>query len=434
MGGLIIAVVGMLLSFLASGMWIAIAVALVGIVVLWVRTGFDAMMNTAAWHVWYSATNFTFSAVPIFIFMGFMLVESGLAKRIYSGLEPTLNHLPGGLLHTNIVVGALFASASGSSIAAAATIGSIALPEMEKRGYPFGISVGSVAAGGVLAPLIPPSIMMILYCMVVDESVGQQFIAGILPGAMLVGLFMLYIAVRFSLFKQKGDVKRQTLPWPQSLAALKHAWLILFLILIVLGSIYLGVATPTEAAAMGAVGSIILAAVHRNLNWTVIKKCALSTMKITASLHIIFIGIKIMSGSLAVAGVVPYVTNTLLALPVPPLVILLMVFALFLFLGMFIEGIPMMLMVVPIVFPTMVNLGYDPLLFGVMVVLLGNSGNLTPPVGVTLFVLQSLKPDRTVTQIYQAVFPFLIIILVGLALITAFPQIVLFLPNTMAIK
>lgn len=431
MGTFIIAVFSSLIILLASGMWIVVAAAIVGVVVFWYSTGFDPMLMAVKWQFWYAAANPTFSAIPLFIFMGFILLESGLAARIYGGLEPLLGRLPGGLLHTNIVVGALFASASGSSIAAATTIGAISLPEMEKRGFPFGVSVGSVAAGGILAPLIPPSVMMILYCMVVEESIGKQFIAGIVPGLMLSALFMIYIALRFSLFGGKATIKVQPAPLWEAIKKTKDIWLIVILIVMVLGSIYGGLATAGEAAAMGSVGAILLALLHRKLSWEMIKRVGIGTVRTVVAIHIIYIGIRIMSGALSVSGVVGYVTEVLVSLPVPPLIILIMIFALFLLLGTVMEGIPMMLMITPIVFPTVQALGYDALWFGILIVLLCNTGNLTPPVGVTLFCLQALKPERPVTDIYKGVAPFMVVILIALAIVTAFPQIALWLPSTM---
>ncbi len=430
----IIIVFGALVILLTSGLWIVVAAALVGVGVFWYSTGFEAMLMAVKWQFWYAVANSTFSAIPLFIFMGFVLLESGLAARIYGGLEPLLGRLPGGLLHTNIVVGALFASASGSSIAAATTIGAISLPEMEKRGYPFGVSVGSVGAGGILAPLIPPSVMMILYCMVVEESIGKQFMAGIVPGIMLAGMFMAYIALRFSVFAGKARTKTEQISLWEAILKTREIWLIVILIVMVLGSIYGGLATAGEAAAMGSVGAVVLALVHRRLNWAVMKKVSINTVRTVVAIHIIYVGIKIMSGGLSVSGVVGYVTEMLVSLPVPPLVILTMIFALFLMLGTVMEGIPMMLMMTPIVFPTVQALGYDALWFGIIIVLLCNTGNLTPPVGVTLFCLQALRPERPVTDIYKGVAPFMIVILVALALVTAFPQIALWLPGTMVGK
>ena len=311
MGIFVIVVFTALVILLASGVWIVVAAAAVGVAAFWYTTGWDPMLMAVRWQFWYAAENPVFSVIPLFIFMGFILMESGLTSRIYGGLEPLLERLPGGLLHTNIVVGALFASASGSSVAAATTIGAVSIPEMEKRGYPFGDTVGSVAAGAILAPLIPPSVMMILYCMVVEESIGKQFIAGIVPGLMLSGLFMLYLAMRYSIFSKKV-VKVKPVPFWDALKQSRQIWLIVILIVLVLGSIYGGLATASEAASMGAVGALLLALLHRSLTWDMIKKVCINTVRTVVAIHIIYVGIKIMSGSLSVSGVVGYVTEFLI--------------------------------------------------------------------------------------------------------------------------
>jgi tripartite ATP-independent transporter DctM subunit len=430
-GAFLATVFVLLFGFLASGMWVATASALVGLFTLWTKFGFSTMIQLVGNTVWSSASTFTLATIPLFIFMGLILLESRLSESIYGSIEPTANHFPGGLLHTNIAVGAFFAATSGSTIAAAATLGKVSLPEMEKRGYPLGISLGSVAAGSFLAPVIPPSNMMIFYCMLVEASIGRQFIAGVFPGLILAVLFSLFIALRISTLRQKNEMQSEVLPWRQSLAKLKGIWVIALLILIVLGSIYGGLATATEAAALGASGAVILAAAHGRLNWQIIKKSTMGTLRVTGQLMFIFVGVKVMSGALALAGVVDFVTKWLIALPVPTAVVLMMIFALFLVMGCFIESIPMMLMIVPLVYPAIISFGYDQYWFGILVTLISTAGNITPPVGVTLFTLQAVRPDIKITRIYSGVMPFLIVILIGLALVTAFPEIALWLPSTM---
>lgn len=428
--GLSIGILLGLLALLFSGMWVAAACGVIGVILFYVHLGpasVVAISNT----IWTTAVNFSLCTVPLFVFLGFLLMESGLAKRVYAGVEPFLNHFPGGLLHTNIIVGALFASASGSSLASAAAIGSIALPEMEKRGYPRELSLGSVAGGGTLAILIPPSIIMIMYCIITGQSIGKQFIAGIFPGLCLAGLFMLYIALRFQIFGRWQEVRGEVLPWIPSIARTRSVWLIVVLVMLVLGSIYLGVATPVEAAGVGCVGAILLAWMHRSFNWQVLKKTTISTVRLTSALLFILIGTHILSSALGFSGVIRYITQGLTSAPVPPIVILIIIYVFFIVLSMFIESLPLVLIMVPMVFPAVMALGYDPIWFGIVVVLLSNTGQLSPPVGVVLFVLQSLEPDRPLGELYRGVMPFVLIIIVMLVIITAFPQIALWLPGTM---
>ena len=419
-----------LFVLLASGMWIAVVTGVIGVTLFYIQVG-SAAITAIGSIVWTSAEKFPLTTVPLFIFLGYMLMESGLASRVYAGLEPLLNRLPGGLLHTNIVVGALFASASGSGMASAAAIGSVALPEMAKRGYPKALSIGSVAAGGILAPLIPPSIMMIMYCVITGQSIGKQFIAGIFPGLALATMFMIYIALRFWFYGRWVEFRGELTPWKTALVRTRSVWLILILIFLVLGTIYLGVATPTEAAAVGAAGAMVLAWAHGCLNWQILKKTTIATVRLTSIVLFIYIGTHIMSSALALSGAIGYITQALTSLPVPSLVVLVIIYLLFIILGMFIDTLPMMLMTVPLVFPAVMALGYDPIWFGIAVVLLTNTGNLSPPVGMVLFVMQSLNPDLPISEIYRGVIPFALIVLVMLAILTAFPQIALWLPNTM---
>ncbi len=387
------------------------------------------MLLSSSWIIWVSTDSFTLVAVPLFMFMGIMLAESGLGERVYASTAPLLNHFPGGLLYTNVIAGALFAAASGSSVASAATIGSVALPEMERRGYPFSVSTGSVGAGSLLAPLIPPSLQMIFYASITEQSIGKLFAAGLIPGLLLTVLFLLHITLTFGLSARGKATRGELLPWKTSLAKTRGIWLILVLIVMVLGSMFAGIATPTEAAAVGAFGATLLALLYGKLNWQVLKKTTFGALKITCQLGFIYVGVKIMSAALARAGLISFVTDSFIGLPVPPVVIFIMIAGLFLLLGMVLESIPMMLMIVPVVFPTILALGYDPIWFGVAVVLLCLTGNLTPPVGVTLFVLQALSPEHSITEIYKGVLPFVITVLLMLVIITAFPQLALWFPS-----
>ncbi|MFC2056183.1 TRAP transporter large permease, partial [Chloroflexota bacterium] len=418
MFGSLATVFGAFLGLLFSGMWVATLAALVGMGLLYNDTGWSNMLQSSGWLAWGGSTSFTLVTVPLFVLMGLLLMESGLGKVVYRAAAPLLNHFPGGLLYTNIIAGALFAACSGSPTASAATIGSVALPEMERRGYPFGMSVGSVGAGSILASIIPPSTMLIFYASIVEISIGKAFIAGIIPGMILTAMFILYITVRFRFYRGWKKIRGELLPWKTSLAKTRESWLIVVLIVMVLGSIFLGIATPTEAAAVGSSGAMLLTLLYRRLNWQVLRQATFGTMRITCQIMFIYVGIKIFSAALARVGIISYTTKVLLDLPVPPLAILLIVFGAFLILGFLIEGLPMMLMVVPVVFPAIVALGYDPLWFGIAVLLLCFVGNFTPPVGLTLFVLQSILPKRSLTEIYKGLIPFTIIVLFFLAIIT----------------
>ena len=431
MGSFIVVVFGVFLALLASGIWVGVAAALIGMSVLYSAQGWDAMIQATAWVVWMEANNYTFTILPLFILMGLIMTESGLGKRIYSSIAPLLDHFPGGLHYANIIAGMLFAATSGSAVAATATIGSVALPEMEKRGYSYADSAGSVAAGAVLSPLIPPSMLMIFYASLVEVSIGRQFIAGIIPGLLLTGLFLLYIILRFSFSRGWKEIRGEMLTWKASLAKSVEVWPILFLIALVLGSIFIGIATATEAAGMGAFGVILLASFYRNFNWPILKKAAFVTMRMTCQLMFIYIGCKIMAAAFARVGLVTHVTEFFLSLPVSPIMVLIMIWVVFLIMGMLLEAIPMLLMIVPVVFPTIEALGYDPIWFGIIVVLLCLIGNFTPPVGVSLFAMQSLRPDKPLTELYRGLVPYGICLFVLLVILTVFPDLTLLLPRIM---
>jgi tripartite ATP-independent transporter DctM subunit len=362
--------------------------------------------------------------------MGEIIFRCGLSEKAYGALSPLMNRLPGGLLHSNIAVGAVFAAASGSSVASAATIGKVALPDMEKRGYARGISMGSVAAGGSLGILIPPSITFIIYGVMTQQSVGKLFIAGIFPGILLTVLYMTYIGTRV-LFQPHLAPREKPVPLGKSLLKIFDAWPIFLLAIMVLGSIYGGIATPTEAAGVGAFGALVIAAGYRKITWGAFKEAAAGTVKTTCYLMLIFVGAKVMGVLLTNLGVFNQMTRWVIALPVPPIGILTAILIMYVILGCFMSGLPAIIITLPIVFPIITVLGYDPIWFGVIIVMLNETGLLTPPVGIILYILQGLRPDTPFREIALGCIPFFITILVAIAIITAFPPIATWLPTLM---
>ena len=422
---------GLLLVLLASGMRIFAVLALVGIIVLWLGMGWGAQ-KVLAYGLWNTVLSFPMAAMPLFIFMGEIIYQCGLSHRVYNAIAPIANRLPGGLLHTNVVAGAVFAAASGSVVASTATIGKISLHDMDKMGYDRSIAMGSVAAGGCLGILIPPSITMIIYGVMTLQSIGQLFIAGILPGIMLTILFMIYIAVRVIIQPHLAPSKGEAMPWGSSLVKALGAWPILLLSVLILGSIYVGIATPTEVAGMGAFFAMLIAAAYRTLTWSAFKAATAGAVKVTCYAMLIFVGAKIMGSLLANLGVFHELSKWVVALPVPEVGILIAVIIMYLILGMFMSGLPAIIITLPITFPIVVTaLGYDPIWFGILIVLLNECGQLTPPVGTVLYILIGLRPDIPFRQAAMGVIPFVLVILVAITIIVMFPQIALWLPSHM---
>ncbi len=418
------------LVLILCGLPIAFALGGVGILSIFLWLGPNAL-QIATLVGWNSVTDFTIIAVPLFILMGFILSETGLSSIIYQGLYPVLSKImpAGGLLHSNIAFGAVFAACSGSSIASAATIGTMALPQMEKRGYETGISLGSVAAGGTLGILIPPSLILIVYGAMVNASIGKLFLAGILPGIILALCYIIYIVIRLKINPAMGpDDKTINLSWGYCFKTLLNLIPIIILIAAVLGSIYGGWATPSEASAIGCVLSLIIAICYRKVNWKVIKTCFTKAVETSCMILLIYMGAKIMTIALANLGIPSQIARTIASLGVPNLVILGCIIVLYLILGMLMDGMAMVVMTAPIIYPIITSMGYDVIWFGIIITLLVECSLLTPPVGMNLFILRGLRPNIPFSTIVRGSFPFFLIILGNVIFYIIFPKIILWIP------
>ncbi|UCG54425.1 MAG: TRAP transporter large permease subunit [Dehalococcoidia bacterium] len=427
---LIISIVfALILLFLASGMWISGALGLVGLILILFFAGGGAERGIGM-VLFNTVGNFTFIAVPLFIFMGEIILHSGISERLYQGASSWVDFLPGGLLHTNIVSCSIFAAVSGSSMATAATIGTVATQELIKRGYNKKLLLGSLAAGGTLGILIPPSIAMIIYGVIVKESIGRLFIAGVFPGIVLSGLFMLYIGGATVL---RPDLSPERLKFSirRIGASLLNMWPILVLIFLVLGTIYLGIATPTEAAAMGATGALILCAVYKKLSLKIFKESAVNAVSITCWAMFIVLGAQILSMGLGLLKVPVQLAQSVASLPVERAVIELLIVILYIILGMFIEATSMMLLTIPIVFPIMTALGFDPVWTGVFIVIMIEMAQITPPVGINLYVIHGIAGKKYLSDIIIGVIPFVICQIITVILLTVFPGLALWLPTQM---
>ncbi len=374
--------------------------------------------------------SFVITAIPLFIFMGEIILRTGFSGKLYVGLSRWLQLLPGGLLHSNIGASAMFAAVCGSSVATCAAIGTVALPEMEKRGYDRKIAAGSLAAGGVLGPLIPPSIAFIIYGVITETSIVRLFMAGVFPGLMLTGMFMIYIVARVLLDRSLVP-EESRVSWRERLIGSMELLPIVSLMLVVLGSIYGGWATPTEAAAVGAVGAMAMAAAFRRLNWSIVWLSLVEATRATAFILFIIVGAMLVGVVLANLRIPRALTDMVLSAQLSPLMVMIAIYTMYFILGCFLDGISMMIITLPVVFPVVMALGYDPVWFGVAFVIIMEVGLLTPPVGLNLFVIHGLAKHRPFSEVATGAAPFFVVMLVALVVIHAFPEISLWLPRAL---
>ena len=419
----------LLIVLLVCGQYVSFALATVGFVGLFWLLGRNAPLASGM-VMWHTVAYFVLVAVPLFIFMGEILLRIGLAERLYAGFSPVLGRLPGGLLISNIGSCAIFAAISGSSLATAATIGTVAIPTMEERGYDRSMIVGSLAAGGTLGILIPPSIIMIIYGALARESVGQLFMGGVIPGLISAGFFMLYIVIRVRL--QLGLVPREKTTFTMVVLRqlLVGALPVLTLVFLVLGSIYLGVTTPTEAAALGATGAICLGLGYRKLTWSMVKEGALSTVQTTSMILLIMVGASLISYVLANLAVPRQLALAVVSLGISRLLVLSLLCLLYLVLGCFLDGASIMVLTLPIVMPLIRSLGFDGVWFGVILTILLEIALLTPPIGMNLYVLQKIS-KADFPMLIRATIPYWLMNIGVIVLLTAFPSLVLWLPSKM---
>jgi tripartite ATP-independent transporter DctM subunit len=415
------------LLLLTAGMAVPFAILVPALVYLLMQGGWPAL-NSLGLVSWGSMNSFTLTAVPLFMLMAEILRVSGLSVRIYSGLAKLVARLPGGLLQTNIAGCAIFASVSGSSIATAASIGSVALPQLVRRGYRRPMAAGSLAAGGTLGILLPPSFGMIVYGTFTETSVPKLFLAGLLPGLLMTLLFMLYISVYARLVPAVAPKEQG----PQSLAELGRALLDVLpfavLITVTLGGIYAGLVTTTEGATIGCLCAIVLGTLWGNLTPALFLQALRSTVKFAGNILFIIFSAFVFSYAVSFAGVGEELTDWVVGLGLSKLEFFLALFILYTILGCLIESIGMIVITVPLIFPILSNYDIDPILFGVVLVLFVELGQISPPIGINLFVIQSIW-DGKLSDVVRGTIPFHLIIFVVLALVILWPTVALWLPH-----
>ncbi len=383
--------------------------------------------------IWSPSTNFVLVSVPLFLLMGEIMLRAGLSERLYRALNIWMGRLPGGLLHTNILACGVFSAVAGSSVATAATMGSVALPYFEKSHYPPKLVLGSLAAGGALGNLIPPGITFIIYGLITETSVGALYIAAIGPSILVVLLFILVILYYSYKLGLHGDKSVAQVTWQMRLASLADLLPTALLIGLVLGTIYAGWATPTESAALGVAGSLVLSVVDRKLNWKMITESMHATARTTSMIALILFGAYVLNYILSSLGVPQMLAKFLTELPLPGWAIMLIIIGFYLALGTFMEGMSMVICTIPLLFPVVKALGYDPVWFGVVITMLVEIAMISPPDGTVLYVLQGMrKQPGPITEVFSGVMPFMLVYMLAIIILMIFPSIALWLPAVLS--
>ena len=417
-----------MLAIMLSGMPIAVTMALMGAVGGILAFGWS-LVDSMGPVMWSVMNENLLTAIPLFILLGEIMLRSGMADRMYGAMALWLNRLPGALLHTNIACCALFAATSGSSVATAATIGTVASPALDARGYDKSKSLGSIAAGGTLGILIPPSVNLLIYGSLSETSIGQLFIAGIVPGLLLTLLFMTYIALNN--FSHRVAEKEKIL-WSIKIRALTALVPPFIIFGIVMGSIYLGIATPTESAALGVVVALIMAAVDKQFSIDFFTRCFQNTAKTTGMVLMIVLAAFILNVTLSLTGVAQTTTAWVTSLGISTTALLILLIVFYIILGMFMDVLSMMVLTIPIAVPVVIAVGVDPLWFGIFIILMCELGMITPPVGMNLYVVHGIRSDKgPFMDVVRGAFPFVLIMIGFTGFLIAFPAIVTWLPQTM---
>ncbi|MDF2370653.1 MAG: TRAP transporter large permease [Rhizobiaceae bacterium] len=421
--------VAALIGFSLLGFHVAAVMALLGVVGALVTFGPAVVMNIAGL-TWATSNDYLLVSLPMFVLMGEILLRSGITDRLYTALSSWMAQLPGGLLHTNIFASAIFSAISGSSVATAATIGSVALPNMTRLGYGQRVALGSIAAGGTLGILIPPSINMIIYGSITNTSVGRLFAAGVVPGLVLTGFFICAIVVWTWLDRLSGGERATRVPLAERLRLLGDLVPIAVIFLVVMGSLYSGFATATEAAALGTVAALGLAAWHRRLNRAILFEAFRSTVRVTGLVTLLIVAAFFLNFVLGLIGIPQAVAHWVESVSTGPAMTILLLVLLYLVLGCFMETLSMLITTLPIIAPIVAAQGIDPVWFGVFVVIMCELSLVTPPVGMNLYVVQGIRPPGSdVRDVIVGVAPFIAGMLVLVAALWVFPQLALWLPD-----
>jgi len=420
-----------LFGLLLGGIWIGAALGITALIIMHFWGGGINLVGSAT----FEAINmYSLLTLPGFIFMGQIVGDSGISGRIYDGTSPIMARFPGKLLQTNVVVCAMFAAVLGSSSANAAVVGSVAIPQLRKRGYDNRLVLGSVTVASTLGQMIPPSGALIIYGVLADQSIAALFAAGTIPGLIMALAFMSYIGIRGVLTPSIAPAEEKGLPFKETVLSLLGIWPLVVLIVVCIIPIYAGWCTPVEGAGIGSLGAIIIGSIFGKLNWPRIKESLVQATETSCMIFFLIIGAMLLAFSLSTLGAPRALVNWIGELPFSPTVIFLLICFMYIIMGCFFDGISMELVTLPFVVPVLSSLGFDLLWFGVILVLVIEIGLVTPPVGLNLYVIQGIAgPKTSLTDIFLGSLPFLVITLGALFLVTALPQLATIFPNAIGL-
>ncbi len=416
-----------LLGLLALSVPVAAALGVLGLFLEW-KYSIMPLHLALGEIVWQNAIEYVLVAIPLFIMLGEILLRAGIAERMYTAMVQWLSWLPGGTMHSNIGSCAIFAASSGSSVATAATVGTVAYPEVARRGYNEPLFLGTLAAGGTLGILIPPSINLIIYGLLTDTSVPQLYLAGFIPGVVLASLFMLTVLIAV-LFKPEWGGSAVETSWDQRWASLPHLLPPLGIFVVVVGSIYAGFATPTEAASVGVCAALILAACFKSLNWTMLREAIEGTLRTTAMVMLIIFAALFLNFVLAAVGMTGKLLALIEGLGVTPMQTLWVVIAFYIIVGCFMETLSMLITTTPLIAPILIGMGFDPVWLGILITILLETALITPPVGVNLYIVHGVRDHGTMNDVIIGASPFVITMFIMIGILVLFPDIALFLPE-----
>jgi len=420
-----------MLALMFLGMPIGLAMGLVGFLGFAWISGWNAAINMLSLAPYSSVSNYVLTVVPLFVLMGHIANETGIGRELYAAAQTWLRHRRGGLAMATVAACAGFAAISGSSVATAATMTTVALPQMRKLGYDPKLATGSVAAGGTLGILIPPSVIFLIYGFLTEQSIGKLFLAGIVPGILLTLLFVATIAIVTSRNPELAPQTQARATLAERLVALRDVWAVAALFALVIGGMYGGAFTATEAAGIGAFGTLVLALARGRLTWPALVRALASTVETVAIITVILIGAVVLGYFLAITQLPMKLAQVLADSGLSPTSIMLMIIVAYLIMGAFMDELAMILLTVPILFPVVQTIGYDPIWFGVIIVIVCQAGMIAPPVGLNVFVISGMVKDVPMADIYRGIMPFLLAMIVLLGILMLVPEIALYLPRTM---